>query len=70
MTASGSPAVRVTTPAIDSLFDNDTEFLGDTFTLKSVEADIVAPFTTATETGRFGDGGGRRQFLLHAPGRF
>ncbi len=51
VTASGSPAVRVTGAAIDSLFDNDTEFLGDTYTLKSVEADTVAPFTTATESG-------------------
>ena len=33
VTASGNPAARVTTPAIDSLFDNDVEFLGDTFTL-------------------------------------
>src|SRR5688572_28330133 len=51
VTASGDPAVRVTTPAIDSLFDNDTEFLGDTYTLKSVEADSSTPFTTATESG-------------------
>ncbi|HJR78720.1 MAG TPA: Ig-like domain-containing protein [Anaerolineales bacterium] len=45
------PAVHVTNPAIDSLFDNDTEFLGDSFTLLSVEADIAAPFTTTTEQG-------------------
>src|SRR5687768_17056954 len=32
VTASGDPAVRVTGAAIDSLFDNDTEFLGDTYT--------------------------------------
>src|SRR5687767_4912445 len=51
VTASGDPAVRVTGAAIDSLFDNDTEFLGDTFTLLSVEADTTAPFTTATEQG-------------------
>ncbi|PKN94770.1 MAG: hypothetical protein CVU44_02890 [Chloroflexi bacterium HGW-Chloroflexi-6] len=51
VTASGSPAVQVTSAAMDSLFDNDTEFLGDTFTLKSVEADSVAPFITATESG-------------------
>jgi large repetitive protein len=46
VTASGNPAVTVS----GSLFDNDTEFLGDTFALKSVEADTAAPFTTATET--------------------
>ncbi len=46
-----TPAVIVINPATDSLFDNDTEFLGDTFTLKSVEADTTAPFTTATEQG-------------------
>ena len=51
VTASGDPAVRVTSAAIDSLFDNDTEFLGDSFTLLSVEADSTAPFTTATEQG-------------------
>ena len=45
------PAVHVTNPATDSLFDNDVEFLGDTFTLKSVETDTTAPFTTATESG-------------------
>ncbi|HJS20769.1 MAG TPA: Ig-like domain-containing protein [Anaerolineales bacterium] len=51
VTASGSPSVKVTGAAIDSLFDNDTEFLGDSFTLLSVEADTTAPFTTATESG-------------------
>lgn len=52
VTASGNPAVRVTTAAIDSLFDNDSEFLGDTFTLKSVEAVSGAgPVTAATESG-------------------
>ena len=51
VTASGSPAVSVTSAAIDSLFDNDTEFLGDTFTLLSVESDTTAPFTTTTEQG-------------------
>ena len=45
------PAVHVTNPVIDSLFDNDIEFLGDSFTLLSVEADTTAPFTTATEQG-------------------
>ena len=45
------PAVHVTNSAIDNLFDNDTEFLGDSFTLLSVEADTAAPFTTATEQG-------------------
>ncbi|HNB36025.1 MAG TPA: Ig-like domain-containing protein, partial [Anaerolineales bacterium] len=44
VTASGSPAVIVS----GSLFDNDTEFLGDTFTLKSVEADTSAPFTNVS----------------------
>ncbi|HJQ13570.1 MAG TPA: Ig-like domain-containing protein [Anaerolineales bacterium] len=45
------PAAHVTNSAIDSLFDNDTEFLGDNFMLLSVEADTTAPFTTATEQG-------------------
>jgi hypothetical protein len=46
VTASGNPAVIVS----GSLFDNDIEFLADTFTLKSVEADTSAPFTNvATE---------------------
>ncbi len=47
VTASGNPAVITS----GSIFDNDTEFLSDTFTLKSVEADTTAPFTTATEQG-------------------
>lgn len=47
--STSEPAVQVTTSSIDSLFDNDTEFLGDSYTLKSVEADTTAPFTTATE---------------------
>ncbi len=51
VTASGAPAVSVTGAAIDSLFDNDIEFIGDSFTLLSVEADTTAPFTTATESG-------------------
>jgi hypothetical protein len=45
------PAVHVTNTTIDSLFDNDTEFLGDSFTLKSVESDITAPFITTSEQG-------------------
>ena len=48
MPAGGNPAVVVP----GSLFDNDAEFLGDTFTLKSVEAAAGAsPITTATESG-------------------
>jgi len=46
--ASGNPAVIVA----GGLFANDTEFLGDTYTLKSVEAASgVAPLTSATESG-------------------
>jgi hypothetical protein len=45
------PAVHVTTGSLDSLFDNDTEFLGDSFTLKSVESDTTAPFITTSEQG-------------------
>ena len=49
MTPSGSPAVSVTGAAIDSLFDNDADFLGDTFTLASVEGvNFVATSVTAT----------------------
>lgn len=48
VTASGNPAVAVA----GGLFSNDIEFLTDTFTLKSVEADAAAPFTNvATEQG-------------------
>ena len=49
VTASGNPAVTLA----GSLFDNDTEFLGDTFTLKSVEAANFSAIsvTTATESG-------------------
>ncbi len=49
--STSDPAVHVTTGSIDSLFDNDTEFLGDSFTLKSVGSDTTAPFTTTSEQG-------------------
>ncbi|MEO6392284.1 MAG: Ig-like domain-containing protein, partial [Pyrinomonadaceae bacterium] len=53
VTPSGNVAVSVTNPATDSIFDNDAEFQGDSFTLKSVEAVnfVAVSVTAATEQG-------------------
>ena len=47
----GSPSARPKVTVTGSVFDNDTEFLGDTFTLKSLQAvNFVSGTVTATST--------------------
>src|SRR5437764_2981385 len=47
----GSPSARPKVTVTGSVFDNDTEFLGDSFTLKSLQAvNFVSGTVTATST--------------------
>jgi Calx-beta domain/Domain of unknown function DUF11/Bacterial Ig domain/Domain of unknown function (DUF4214) len=51
--ASGNPAVRVTDPTKDSVFDNDKEFLGDTFTFDTITVNPTKGTLTFNSDGTF-----------------
>ncbi|HEX8889752.1 MAG TPA: cadherin-like domain-containing protein, partial [Pyrinomonadaceae bacterium] len=51
--ASGNPAVRVTDPTKDSVFDNDKEFLGDTFSFDTITVNPTKGTLTFNTDGTF-----------------
>jgi CSLREA domain-containing protein len=51
--ASGNPAVRVTDPSKNSAFDNDKEFLGDTFSFDTITVNPTKGTLTFNTDGTF-----------------